>query len=151
MSDPLNPAVFGIVVAVGSLIAFLGIWFIVTTLLAIISGWTELAAAFPGGSRPGGQILRRLVLKVGAVGEKGVTALIPTADGLYLESHPLFRFRRPAVHIPWRRIRYVDSHRVLWQRSLTFDLGGITTIRVRDRALAVFQAGGVQVPTNVAA
>jgi hypothetical protein len=150
MESTVHPAVFGIVVALGLVVAFVGLWFIVTTLLASVSGWTDLADTFPAGPRPRGEIMRRLVMKVGTVGEKGATSLIAAANGLYLEAHPLFRFRRPSVLVPWDRIRFVQSHRVLWQRSVTLDLGGATTIRVRDKVVPVLRANGVNIPENSA-
>ena len=151
MNSAINPAVFGIVVALGLLVAFVGLWFIVSTLLASVSGWTDLADTYPAGAgRPHGDVLRRLVMKVGAVGEKGATSLVAAANGLYLEAHPLFRFRRPAVLVPWDRIRFVESHRVLWQRSVTLDLGGATTIRVRAKAVPVLRANGVRIPEESA-
>jgi hypothetical protein len=91
-------------------------------------------------------MLTRLVIKVGSVGEKGVTSLMATPKGLYLESHPLFRFRRPAVFLPWDRIRFVELHRVLWQRSATLDLAGMTTMRVREKVFPVLRAHGINIP-----
>ena len=148
MGPAVNPGVFAAIVVAGAVVGFVGLWFIVTTLLATISGWTDLAATFPAASRPSGQTLRRLVLKVGAIGEKGATTLVPTPDGLYLESHPLFRFRRPAVFLPWNRIRFVELHRMLWQRSATLDLGGVTTMRVRDAVFPILRAHGINIPKD---
>lgn len=124
------------------------IWVLVTGLLASISGWPSLADAFPAGERPEAKALRRSVIKIGPVGENGVTTLRPTAQGLYMSANPLFRFRRPPVLVPWNRIEHVRSHRVLWQRSSTLDLGGITTMRVRSRVLPVLRAHGVRVPED---
>ncbi|MGH7177595.1 MAG: hypothetical protein ACREJC_09465 [Tepidisphaeraceae bacterium] len=131
--------------------AMVGTWFAVTGLLASKSGWTDLADTFPGGERPQGKVLRRSVFKVGSVGEEGVTSLIATTQGLYLAPSTLFRFRRPPVHVPWNRIRYVESHRVLWKRSITVDLGGITTLRVHPRVIAELLAHGVQIPQDATA
>ena len=123
-------------------------WVLVTGLLASISGWPSLADTFPAGERPDVNALRRSVLKIGRIGENNVTTLRPTAQGLYMSVNPLFRFRRPPVLVPWNRIEPVSSHRMLWQRSTTLDLGGITTIRVRNRVLPVLRAHGVRVPDD---
>lgn len=130
---------------------FVLFWFLVTGVLASLSGWGDLADIFPAGERPEAVVLKRSVLKVGAVGEKNVTTLRATPQGLYMSAHPLFRFRRAPVLVPWDRIAYVRSHRVLWQRSITLDLAGITTIRVRDRAIPPLRAHGVPIPDDVAA
>ncbi len=126
-------------------------WVLITGLLASVSGWSNLADTFPAGERPDGQALRSSVLKIGRVGEKNVTTLRPTSRGLYMSANPLFRFRRPPVLVPWNRIEHVRSHRVLWQRSSTLDLGGITTMRVRNRVLPVLRAHGVRVPGDAEA
>ena len=126
-------------------------WVLISGVLASMSGWPNLSDTFPGGERPEGQALRGSVLKIGPVGEKNVTTLRPTAHGLYMSANPLFRFRRSPVLVPWNRIAYVKSHRVLWQRSVTFDLGGITTMRVRERVIETLRAHGVRVPTDAAA
>ena len=123
-------------------------WVLITGVLASISGWPNLADTFPAGERPDSEALRRSVLKIGRIGENNVTTLRPTPQGLYMSANPLFRFRRPPVLVPWNRIEYVTSHRVLWQRSSTLDLGGITTIRVRNRVLPVLRAHGVRVPDD---
>jgi hypothetical protein len=131
---------------------FIGFWIFVTSLLASLSGWTELANIFAANVTPTAPPLRRhSVIKVGRVSEKNVTALRPAAEGLYLTSNPLFRFRRPALLIPWNRIRYVETHRMLWQRSYTLDLGGITTIRVRDWVAPALRQHGVDIPEENAA
>ena len=86
-----------------------------------------------------------MVIKFGVVGENGVTVLIPTEEGLYLYAVFLFRFRRPPVLVPWNRIRHVTSHRFLWTRALTLDLGDIMTMRVRDAMIPVLTTHGVRV------
>lgn len=145
-SDLPNPAL-AVAMALGvGLPLFVGFWLLVTGVLASLSGWPNLADTFPASERPEGNTLRRAVLKIGAVGENGVTTLRPTAHGLYMSANPLFRFRRPAVLVPWNRIRFVKWHRILWQRSATLDLGGITSMRVRARVLPTLREYGVQVP-----
>ncbi len=102
----------------------------------------------PGRRASAEKALRQSVLKVGPIGEKGVTMLRPTPQGLYMAAHALFRFRRPPVLVPWNRIRFVKWHRVLWQRSATLDLGGITSMRVRERVIPTLREYGVQVPDS---
>lgn len=126
-------------------------WVAVTGLLASMSGWMGLADTFPAGERPKGETFRNAVFKVGSVGEKGVTIVIPSPHGLYMAPTTLFRIRRPAVLVPWNRIRFVESHRVLWKRSLTLDLGGITTMRVHLRVIPMLGAHGVRIPQDAAA
>jgi hypothetical protein len=146
-----NPAALGAIIIAILIPVMVGMWVAVTGLLASMSGWPDLADTFPARERPQGTLLKRSVFKVGAVGENGVTMMIPTTQGLYLEPMILFRIRRPAVLVPWNRIRFVESHRVLWKRSLTLDLGGITTMRMHPRVISILVAHGVQIPQDAAA
>ena len=76
---------------------------------------------------------------VGIVGDKNVTYLSVSDRGLYLRSHVLFRFMRAPVLVPWSEVKYVSERKVLWSRSYLVDLGGITTIRVRERAFLAME------------
>ena len=125
-----QPVAFGAIIIAIVIIPVLVVCGRVTGLPCAMSGGRGSQDTFPAGERPKGETFRNAVFKVGSVGEKGVTTMIPTTQGLYLEPMILFRIRRRAVHVPWNRIRFVESHRVLWKRSLTLDLGGITTMRV---------------------
>lgn len=151
METTTNPAALGAIIVAILIPVMVGMWVAVTGLLASMSGWSDLADTFTAGERPKGETFRNSVFKVGSVGEKGVTTMIPSPHGLYLVPTTLFRFRRPAVLVPWNRIRFVESHRVLWKRSLTLDLGGITTMRVHPRVIPMLVAHGVQIPQDAAA
>jgi hypothetical protein len=115
-------------------VIFVGMWLAIGALFAQMSGWSELANEFPGKFRPEGPRLRRQVVKLGSVNENGVTTLVLSTAGLFLESIFLFRFRRPPVLVPWPALRYLGERRFLWQRWHEFDLGGITTIGVKTKA-----------------
>ena len=114
--------------------AFVGMWLLVGAILSELSGWRRLADRFATGSRPEGKRLRRQVTGIGLTGENGVTGLILTPEGLYLYAHPLFRFRRPPVLVPWPEVRYVRERGMLWWRARVLDLGGITTVAVKKEA-----------------
>jgi hypothetical protein len=149
METPLSPPLFGALIVAVALPTLVILWVAVSATLAAMSGWPELANTFPGGERPEGTRLPpHSVIKVGPVAEKNATSLIATRRGLYLRSNPLFRFRRPPVFVPWERIHFVEAHRLLWQRSVTLDLGGVTTIRVRERALPLLREHGVRIPED---
>lgn len=115
--------------------AFVGMWLGVGTLLSEISGWARLARRFPGGPRPAGPRILGQVVGMGAVGENGITSIIASAEGLYLFSNPLFRFHRPPVMVPWTEVRNEGERGTLWWRSVGLDLGGITLLRVRPKAM----------------
>jgi hypothetical protein len=52
----------------------------------------------------------------------------------------LFRFRRPPILIPWSEVQYESARHFLWMRSHKLSLGGgVTPIRVKDKALRAFE------------
>ncbi len=145
------PVLAPVVATLVALPLALGLWMLVTGLLAVLSGWPALAAAFPGGPRPAGKPIRGQVLGTGSVQEKNVTTVIATEAGLYLYPMVLFRYRRAPVLVPWARIRYRESHQFLWARWHELDLGGVTTLKVRTRLLPILRSHGVPVPADALA
>ena len=120
-------------------IVFVGMWLLIATVLTEFSGWSRLARAFPGGPRPAGRRLYGQVMGMGLVGEKGVTTLIPTSDGLYLYSALLFRFHRPPVLVPWHEIHNDGERGTRWWRNFVLELGGVTTLRIRAKAFPILE------------
>ena len=111
----------------------LAFWLASNRLGAYTSGWSALARRFRAGPQPDGPKLTHQVVRVGSVGERRTTVMIPTAAGLYLYSHPLMFFRPPLL-IPWSLIRYAGGRQFLWLHTRVLDLDGVTTINVREPA-----------------
>lgn len=133
-------------------IALLGIWTLSNWSGAHTSGWAALAKRFRAGPQPDGPRLTHQVVRVGRLGERRGTSMIPTADGLYLCSHPLILFR-PALLIPWSLIRYAGGRQFLWMHARVLDLDGITTLSIRDeafRAINPYLVGVTPVATSEA-
>lgn len=125
--DPLSsPATFALF--------FVALWLGVGAILSVASRWTELAGRFPAAGQPAGTTLRGQVVSVGIVSENNVTYLTLSAEGLYLRPHFLFRFMRRPVLVPWSEVRFLSERKILWWRSYLLDLGGITTVRVKEKA-----------------
>jgi hypothetical protein len=135
----------------GGLALFAGLWLLITAALASLSGWTALAAAFPGSFRPVGEVVRRQVFGLGSVQEKGVTNVIAAPQGLYLFPMVLFAFRRSPILVPWAKVRYRESHKLLWSRWHEVDLGGISVVKIGDRLLPALREHGVSVPSDALA
>ena len=110
------------------------LWLFVGAILSQLSRWPELAKRFPGTAAPDGPRLTGQVVSIGYIGESNVTSLVPTPQGLGLRAMILFRFRRAPVLVPWADVKYISTRKSLGIRTYLFELGGITTIRVTDRA-----------------
>jgi hypothetical protein len=119
-----------------ALIAVAGVWLVVVWLLAMLSGWPALARRYahdPAAGSDDAQILGQ-VIAVGPVAERSITRMTPTAAGLLLEAHPLFRFGRPTVLVPWAEVRADRGGRVPRLR-----LGAATTLRITGRAFRALE------------
>jgi hypothetical protein len=127
---------------------FGGFWLLITAILSTFSGWPALAESFPGGAIPPGERLRGRVLGVGSVRENNVTVLVPTPRGLYLYAMFLFRCRRSPLLVPWSRVGYLGSGQMLWARWYDLDLGGISTLRVRQSLGPVLRSYSVAIPAD---
>jgi hypothetical protein len=148
----MNPGSLAPVVAVVlGLVLFAGFWALITGVLASLSGWSALAAAFPGGAQPGGTVLRGQILGLGPIRENNVTNVVLTPQGMYLYPMILFRFRRPPVLVPWNRIRYSDTQQFLGMSWHRIDLGSVASARIRGKLLAALRDHGVGVPASALA
>ena len=119
-------------------VGFVALWLLVGGALTQLGGWPTLARYYRAkGPRPPGQRLREQVVGMGVVSEHGITRLIPTLAGLYIYSHLLFRFRRPPLLIPWDQIHHLGARHWGWSSAQLLDLGGKTTMVVKDRGFEV--------------
>jgi len=132
----VNPEPFPPILIAPFLLAFVGLWLVIGAVLSAVSGWSQLAATYPGGARPVGRRLKRQVVGMGVVGENGVTTMVLAPDGLYLYSHPLFRFRRPPVLVPWKLVAVGEERGLLWWRYMPVTLASEVTMRVKPKAAA---------------
>ena len=113
---------------------FVGLWLLVGTILAWKSGWSALAERYSASTRPSGTAIFGQVTKFGSVSEGNVTRIIVAQEGLFLEAILLFRFKRPALLIPWTMIGWVRQGKMLWWSFYELDLAGTTSIRITRKA-----------------
>jgi hypothetical protein len=116
-----------------------GLWLLVGAVLSEVARWPELAFRFPARDEPPGRTVPGEVVSVGIVGENNVTVLTVGDAGLYLRPRLLFRFRRPPVLVPWAEVTYVGERRVFWWRTHVLDLGGVTSMRIKEGAFSVVE------------
>jgi hypothetical protein len=129
---------------------FVGLWLTVGGLLAVGSGWVQLARRYRSTSRPSGLDLGFPVRRVGWVVENHVTRLCVVPEGLYLSALFLFRFLRPPLLVPWTDVHVGSMSRLFWRAGVTLDLGHVTTIRVSSDAYALIKShlGSQAMPPN---
>jgi hypothetical protein len=118
---------------------FAVIWFLATSLIAVVGGWRSLAANHraPEGFLPSPEerhrfksmLLRRFVIFPARYRSCITVGLTP--KGLYLSPFVLFRFQHPPLLIPWEAIRECEKGSFLWNRWIDLEArSGGPTIRL---------------------
>src|SRR4051812_41452426 len=107
---------------------FVAAWLGASAFYSEMSRWRALARRFPGGPLPKENPIRGQVTNFGGRGESGVTALIPTAGGLYMYASFPFRFHRAPVLVPWELIRRENEYRFLRSTRHSLVLSDVWTI-----------------------
>jgi hypothetical protein len=101
-------------------------------ILAKVSGWTRLAARYPGADPPQGTNYTKQTVQVGAVRYRNCVTVCLSPQGLYLWARPTLS-KYPPVLIPWDGIQRVQETRLYWERALQLSVGNpqVATITVR--------------------
>jgi hypothetical protein len=126
---PLAPIGTGLilllVVVLGFVAVFVGIWIFVMFLISRLGDWSRLASAgFRAGDRPvSGPRKTRVSGWVGRARYKGCLTLTMSHDGFFLETWKLFAPFHPRLFIPWSAIRGMRERQVMWWNLLACDIG----------------------------
>ena len=104
------------------------LWLAITGLLAVKSGWTELARAFPSPQRVDG---KRFPFASGAMGSDGQPVsyggclFVTVGDaGIRMSVLLPFRLLSPPLFIPWREVAVVEVKRTRFFTAATIRLHG---------------------------
>jgi hypothetical protein len=107
---------------------FVVLWLGMSALLALLGGWTSLAARFRSAEPKAGERLRFVSGSIGAplmpVSYGRSLFLTLSEEGFGLSVLFLFRFLTPPLFIPWREVESVEERRSLF--------GRYTVVRVRN-------------------
>lgn len=103
-------------------LSFALLWFAITTLLGLISGWYSLMRRYPDHPQVALLTLKNQSGSLGSVGMRGVLRLGVCTSGLRIGLIRLFGpFCRDFL-VPWQSISVSRKDRVLW-RTATLDFG----------------------------
>lgn len=112
--------VVGLVIA--GPIVFVGFWMGIGYLLALLGGWTRLAARYRT-SEPSPLGAESASGMLGLVSYNGVLVVGLAEDGLDLRTMLLFRAGHPPLRIPWAEIQVEGESRGLLGRVTRLRLG----------------------------
>ena len=107
---------------------FLAFWFLGVALIARIAGWSSLAQQFPASEVPAGQVFRFVSGSLGSVGwpikYRNCLRVVVGSMGLYLSLMFPFKFRSPALLLPWHSIESAQEKQSFSTRTVTFRFQG---------------------------
>ena len=128
---------------------FVGMWLLISVLLAALGGWHTLAQYYSSPSPFLGKRLRfRSAQFKGYVNYGGCLTLGSSPAGFYIAVLPLFRLGHPSLLIPWSDVTAHEARSWLFSSvDINFMKAPGTSIRLPRRlAQALFDASGSQVP-----
>ena len=101
---------------------FVLLWFLVTGLLAVVSGWTGLAKRWRTQNTPEGERFRMASAAIGArflpVSYSNCLTVVVSDKGLAISILFPFRFLSPPLFIPWSQVSHVSEGRFLFFRHV---------------------------------
>ncbi len=115
---------------------FVAAWFVLSGLIAHLSGWASLAKLFAAddlrrsivSGQPGGERFR---FASGSIGRKylpvnynGCLHVTTSAEGLHLSILFLLRYLSPPLFIPWSSVESVEPQRFLFFTYYVFTIRG---------------------------
>lgn len=133
---------------------FVGMWLLVSFLLASMGGWRALAQHYIASSPFDGRRFRFRSAQLGGyVNYGGCLTLGAGPSGLYLAVLPFFRMAHPPLIIPWSDIAAREARSWLFSAiELEFAKAPGASVRLSRRlAQALFDASGTQVLVQPAA
>lgn len=111
-------------------LGFLAVWLLICTMSALFSGWRRLAERFATTAEFHGQMFRMRSAKMRFAQYNGAINIGSGPEGLYLRPVVVFRFRHPALLIPWYETE-VRNQRVLFFRYAVLMLGRSEQVPLR--------------------
>ena len=136
----------------GFLLLFAAGWLSLDYIFSLQSGWRTLAQRFPASSKPAGPRIRWQVVRLGPIPETGVTNMIPSPQGLYLDAGMPYRCFRPPILVPWSVVSAAREVRELWWKRYEVPIADVTRIRMSRRAYQAvepFLARASGAPPNI--
>ena len=111
-----------------AVLLFVAFWFIGAALMARIAGWTSLAQQFAASEDPIGQGFRFVSGSLGSahwpVKYRNCLRIAIGNTGLYVSLMFPFKFRSPALLLPWHAIESVQEKQTFSTRTVTFRIRG---------------------------
>ncbi len=111
-------------------IFFIGMWVVVSFLLAVIGGWSRLAEYYQSQTDFSGKKWHFQSGRLGLVNYSGSLTLGSNYYGLYLAVFPLFRVGHPPLLIPWSDVT-IAEHRGWLFSYREFAFTRVPTVKLR--------------------
>ena len=110
---------------------FVGMWLLVTTILARKAGWPELSTKYPDTDEEAVRVLRFQSGWMGGVSMSSILRLEACPSGLRVGILKLFGPFSRKFFVPWKEIRILRKRRFIWN-VVELDFGGIGQLSLFD-------------------
>jgi hypothetical protein len=111
-------------------IFFIGMWIVVSFLLAVIGGWSRLAGYYQSQAEFTGKKWHFQSGRLGLTSYRNCLIIGSNYDGLFLAVFPLFRVGHPPLLIPWSDIATAEHNGWLFT-YLDFTFAQAPSIKLR--------------------
>lgn len=122
MQNTLNP-IAATALALGIVLAFVGIWCFVVLLLSRLSGWHRLGRAFRAQTSCTGARMTALSGSIGGVSYRNCLTVHVTRAGFFMSPLVFFRLGHPVLFIPWSAVSAQEHIQFLWNKAVRFRVG----------------------------
>jgi hypothetical protein len=125
-------------IIIGFPLVFVPLWCGIVFLLSRISGWSRIAARFPGPPNPTGTRFDGVTGTVGLVSYRSVLLVHIAAEGLHVVPWKVFTIGHAPIFIPWSEIHRARVRNFPFFQVVAFEISSP-------------KVGNMQLPTKVLA
>jgi hypothetical protein len=110
-------------IIIGFPLVFIPLWCGIVFMLSRISGWSAIAARFPGSPNPTGTRFDGVTGTVGIISYRNVMTVHIAPDGLHVVPWKVFTIGHAPIFIPWGEIRNATERRFPFFHVVSFEVG----------------------------
>jgi hypothetical protein len=110
-------------IIIGFPLVFIPMWCGIVFTLSRVSGWSAIAARFPGSLNPPGTSFDGLTGTVGIISYRNALTVHFAPEGLHVMPWKIFRIGHAPVFIPWGEIHNARTRNFPFFQVVAFEIG----------------------------
>jgi hypothetical protein len=109
-------------ILIGFPLVFIPLWCGIVFMLSRMSGWSEIAARFPGSPNPTGTLFGTVTGMVGWVSYRNVLKVHVAPEGLHVVPWKIFTIGHAPIFIPWSEIHQARLRQFPFYQTVGFEI-----------------------------